>query len=333
MKNFCAAALILSAVLLQITHAKTKELFVYTSRKEHLVKDIFKKYEQESGVKIKYRTGKAGVLIQSLMSEGKKSRVDILLTADAGNLGFASSQGLLAPITSKQLHRNIPSHLRDQTNRWFGFSVRARTLVYNTTKVKKSDLSTYEDLAKPKWKGRLCLRTSKKVYNQSLVAMMIHELGRKKTRDVVAGWVKNAVEIFSNDTAVLKAVAAGQCDVGIVNTYYYGRLMKKAPHAKIKLFWPNQNSYGVHVNVSGAGVTKYSKHKKEAIKFLEWLASESAQNEFAQVNMEYPILDSIQGPKEAKKWGAFTPNTSFNLTDAGVLQKDAIRLMHEVNYK
>jgi iron(III) transport system substrate-binding protein len=313
--------------------AKSKELVVYTSRKEHLIKDIFKAYEEKTGVKISYRTGDAGALIQALKAEGHNTTADLFMTVDAGNLWYAKSQGLFQSVDSQKLKGAIPPHLRDPEDQWFALSVRARTIAFNPENVKEDELKSYEDLATKKWKGRLCLRTSKKVYNQSLVAMLIHELGEEKAKEVVAGWVDNVVEIFSNDTAVLKAIAVGQCDVGIVNTYYYGRLIKEDPKLPLKLFWPNQESYGVHINISGAGILKHSKNPKEAKKFLEWLASEEAQKSFAQVNMEYPVDPEAPQDELVESWGEFKPNTSFNLSKAGVLQKKALKLMHEVDYK
>ena len=332
MKHILFVAFTLNALLISNAYAK-KELVVYTSRKEHLVKDIFKKYSEKTGVEVKYKTGKAPALIQTIKAEGEQTAADIFMTVDAGNLWHAVKEGLLESVKSDKLVKNVPSHLREGDNKWFGLSVRARTIVYNTNKVKESDLSTYEDLADRKWNKKLCLRTSKKVYNQSLVAMLIHELGEEKAKETVKGWVENTVEIFSNDTAVLKAVAAGQCDVGIVNTYYFGRLKKEKPELALKLFWPNQKSYGVHVNISGAGVVKNSKKKAEAVKFLEWLSSEEAQKEFAQVNMENAILSSVKQSPIVESWGAFKPNTSFKLEKAGQLQKKAIKLMREVKYK
>lgn len=319
---------------LAVSQSFAEELVVYTSRKEHLVKDIFRQYTKESGIKISHKTGSAPALIQTLKAEGKNSPADIFMTVDAGNLWHAADQGLLEPINSEKLTGNIPANLRDKNNQWFGFSVRARTIVYNTKKVKKEELADYETLATPAWKGRLCLRTSKKVYNQSLVAMLIFELGQKKAKEVVKGWVDNTVEIFPNDTAVLKAVAAGQCDAGIVNTYYFGRLVDENPKLPLKLFWPNQkSSYGVHVNVSGAGVVKTSRKKARAKKFLEWLADKQAQKSYAQVNMEYPINNMFPESEITKKWGKFKANETFNLSKAGMLQKDAIKLMREVQYK
>lgn len=318
-----------------IAHTKSAdELTVYTSRQEHLIKDIFAQYTKETGVKIKYKTGKPGALVQSVIAEGAQSPVDIYMTVDAGNLWFAANKGILAPISSDVLSKNVPQNMRDKNNQWFGLSIRARTIAYNTNKVKPSDLSTYEDLANEKWKGRLCLRTGKKVYNQSLVAMLIHELGKEKAKETVRGWVKNTVKIHPNDTSVLKAVAAGECDLGIVNTYYFGRLQKKDKDIPLALFWPNQNSsYGVHVNVSGAGIVKTSKNKEKAKKFLEWLSSSDAQKSFAQINMEYPILESAKNASLVDAWGKFKPNSSFPLYRAGELQKEAALLMQEVKYR
>lgn len=326
--------LLLFIVAFSSLAVQATELSVYTSRKEHLVKSLFEKYTQKTGVKINYKTGKAGALIQNLKAEGSKSPADLFITVDAGNLGHAAQEGLLASIESELLVKTIPSHLRDPKNRWFGLSVRARTLVINNKKIDASKTKfSYEDLATSKWRGKLCLRTSKKVYNQSLVAMLISTHGKAKAKKIVSGWVLNNVEIFNNDTAVLNAIAAGRCDVGIVNTYYFGRLMKKKKNLPLQLVWPNQDTSGVHINVSGAGVVKTSKNKIEAIKLLTWLASPAAQVEFAQVNMEYPVIKGIKNDSFVESWGSFKQNSQFELYKASELQKDAIKLMFEVGYK
>lgn len=310
-----------------------KELIVYSSRKEHLIKDIFKKYEAKSGIKISYKIADANVLIQNLKIEGSKTPADIFMTVDAGNLWYASSQNLFQSIDSEILKKNVAKHLRDPENLWFGLSLRARTIVYNPSLVKETQLKSYEDLADPKWKNKICLRTSRKVYNQSLVAMLIDQNGYAKTKKIIKGWVDNTVEIFSNDTAVLKAIAKKKCALGIVNTYYFGRLIKKQKDLNLKLFWPNQKNYGTHINISGAGVLKDSDNKKEAQKFLEWLSSKEAQDEFAKVNKEYPVNKDVKASKEVLSWGDFKPNTTFPLYKAGVLQKDALKLMLSVGYK
>jgi iron(III) transport system substrate-binding protein len=227
----------------------------------------------------------------------------------------------------------VPAHLKDPKNEWFGLSVRARTIVYNTQKVKPAELSTYEDLANPKWKGRLCLRTSKKVYNQSLVAMLIAEHGEAKTEQIVRGWVANlATDPFPDDTKAMEAVAAGQCDVTLVNTYYFGRLVEKNPKLPLAIFWPNQQSSGVHVNVSGAGVTKHAKHKAEAVKLIEFLSSPNAQNLFADVNMEFPVNPEVKPDPVVAAWGSFKQNV-VNVAKAGELQAAAVKLMDRAGYK
>ena len=328
------AALSLSVLTLP---ALAEEVTVYSARNEQLIKPLFDAYTKETGVEVKFITDKEGPLMARLKAEGKNTPADILLTVDAGNLWQAGDEGLLRPIKSKVLDANVPAHLRDPDGEWFGLSVRARTLIYNTGKVKPADLSTYEDLANPKWKGRLCLRTSKKVYNQSLVAMMITEYGEGKTQDIVTGWVNNqATAPFPDDTKAMEAVAAGQCDVTIVNTYYFGRLMDKTPSLPLAIFWPNQTlknkAAGVHVNVSGAGVTKFAKNPAGAQKLIEWLSSDKAQNLFADVNMEYPVNPKVKPDAKVAAWGSFKPNL-INVKDAGSLQARAVKLMDRAGYK
>ena len=309
------------------------ELVIYSARNEQLIKPIFDTYTVETGAKIRFITDKAGPLLVRLKAEGVNTPADMLITVDAGNLWLAAHEGLLARTNSKILNKNIPAHLRDPKNRWFGLSVRARTIVYSTQRVRPEELSTYEDLGRAKWKGRLCLRTSKKVYNQSLVAMMIARLGEAETEKIVRSWVANlATDVFSNDTSLIKAIAAGQCDVGIVNTYYYGRLKRKDPNVPVALFWPNQRDRGVHVNVSGAGVVKHSRHKKEAVRFLEWLSKEKAQRLFADENMEYPANPKVKPHPDVVAWGGFKQDT-INVSEAGRLQARAVRLMDRARYK
>jgi iron(III) transport system substrate-binding protein len=309
------------------------EVVVYSARNEQLIKPLFDAYTKETGVQIKFITDKEGALLQRLKAEDQNTPADILLTVDAGNLWEAAKEGLLKPVQSRVLTSNVPAHLRDPANQWFGLSVRARTMFYNNQKIKAADLSTYEDLGSEKWKGRLCLRTSKKVYNQSLVAMMIAEHGEAKAEQIVKSWVANlATEPFPDDTKMLEAIAAGQCDVGIANTYYFGRLMEKKPGLPLAIFWPNQKANGVHVNVSGAGVVKHAKHEKEAVALLEWLSSAQAQNLFADVNMEYPVNPAIKADAVVAGWGSFKQNP-LNVSKAGELQSAAVRLMDRAGYR
>jgi iron(III) transport system substrate-binding protein len=334
MRKFLLATLSLIAVASSVSAA---EVVVYSARNEQLIKPLFDAYTKETGVQVKFVTDKEGPLMARLKAEGMNTPADVFMTVDAGNLWQASEEGLLQPVKSKVLTDNIPAHLRDPDNEWFGLSVRARTIVYNKNKVIPGELTTYEDLANPRWKGRLCLRTSKKVYNQSLVAMMIHEYGEEKTEKVVRGWVANlATDPFPDDTKAMEAVAAGLCDVTVVNTYYFGRLMEKKPDLPLAIFWPNQAlksaNAGVHVNVSGAGVTKYAKNPGEARKLLEWLSSDKAQNLYADVNMEYPANPKVKPDPKVAAWGSFKPNL-INVAEAGKLQAKATMLMDRAGYK
>lgn len=309
------------------------ELVVYSSRNEQLIKPIFDRYTAETGQAIRFVTDDAGPLMERLAAEGRNSPADLLITVDAGNLWQATQRGLLRPVESEILRTNIPEHLRDPGNRWFAVSVRARTIVYSTERVKPEELDTYEGLADPKWRGRLCLRTSKSVYNQSLVAMLIAEHGEEKTEQIVRGWVENlATDVFANDTHLMEAIAAGQCDVGIVNTYYFGRLKRDKPDLPIKLFWADQNGKGVHVNVSGVGVTAHAPSADKAVKFLEWLTKPEAQSLFAGLNLEYPAVPSVKPDEQVAAWGEFRPST-MNLAKAGELQPVAVRLMDRVGYR
>lgn len=326
--------LICSAVLLfTSTLVNAEQIIVYSARIEQLIKPMFDAFTQETGIQVKFTTDKEGALLARLEAEGKNTPADVLITTDAGNLWAASKAGVLASVNSPILEQNIPAHLRDPHNQWFGLSVRARTIVYNPEKVTPAELSTYENLANPEWKGRLCLRTAKKVYNQSLVAMMIAERGEAEAEKTVAGWVANlATDPLSDDTRALEFVAAGRCDVTVVNTYYYGRLMKEKPNLPLAIFWPNQESTGVHVNVSGAGVTRYSKNKQAAIKLLEFLSTKKAQSLFADINMEYPANPAVEPDPIVSSWGPFKQNL-MNIAAAGELQKSAVKLMDRVGYR
>jgi iron(III) transport system substrate-binding protein len=331
--KYFLAAISFFISLLVVNSAHAEKVAVYSARIEQLIKPMFDAFTKDTGIQVKYTTDIEGVLLARLKAEGKNTPADLLITTDAGNLWEAARADLLRPINSEILEKNISPHLRDPQNRWFGLSVRARTLIYNTSKVNVADLSTYEDLASSKWKGRLCLRTSKKVYNQSLVAMMIAEYGEAETEKIVRGWIANlATDPLSDDTRAMEFVAAGRCDVTLVNSYYYGRLMKKSPELPLAIFWPNQNNSGVHVNVSGAGVTKYSKNPNTATKLLEYLSSEQAQNLFADVNMEYPANPKVKSDVTVASWGDFKQNP-MNLAKAGELQAAAIKLMDRVGYR
>ena len=309
------------------------EVVVYSSRKEHLVKPLFDRFKDETGIKVTYITDGEGPLMARLEAEAERTPADMFITVDAGNLWQAANMGLFQPVQSEVLEANIPDQYQDPDNRWFGLSVRARTIVYSTERVQPEQLSTYENLSTEEWDGRLCLRTSKKVYNQSLVATLIERHGEQRTGDIVKGWVDNlATDVFPNDTSLMEAIAAGQCDVGIVNTYYFGRLQKENPDIPLALFWPNQQSSGVHVNISGAGITRHAKHPQAARQLLEWLAQGEAQAMFGGLNMEYPVNPDVAVDELVQSWGTFKAD-DLNVEVAGRRQVEAIKLMDRAGYR
>ncbi|WP_201618214.1 extracellular solute-binding protein [Psychrobacter urativorans] len=306
---------------------------IYSSRNEQLIKPLLDKYTEETGVKIELVTDKTGPLMARLDAEGKNTPADILLTVDAGNLWQAAQQGLLQPVSSTILESNVPAKYRDPKGLWTGLSLRARTIFYDPSKVDAAQLSTYADLADPEWKGKLCLRTSKKVYNQSLVASMMEHLGTEKTEQVIRGWVDNlATDVFSDDVSMLEAIAAGQCEVGIANSYYYGRLLDEKPNFPVKIFWANQDTTGTHVNISGAGVIANSDNPDGALKVMEWLSSDKAQGLYASADKEFPVKEGVDESELLRSWGPFKQD-DINVQKFGELQTQAIQMMDKAGYK
>ena len=320
-------------ILVSCAYESSEELTIYTSRQPQLLEPIIETFYQETGIKVNLLSGNAQELMERIAIEGDESKADIFMTVDAGVLWQAAERDIFAEIDSDILKNNIPEYLRDSNNLWFGLSKRARTIVYSSDQFSDSDFSTYEDLADPKWQGELCLRTSKKVYNRSLMASMIDAYGFDQAKKIVSGWVSNlATEVFSNDTNALKAVSSGQCGVTIVNTYYLARLLDDPKYNNLNLFWANQNDRGVHVNISGAGIVKTTKNKTNAIKLLEYLSSEDAQDFYASANKEYPILKGALVHDAIRDWGEFSED-EINVSKLGSLQKEAVFLAQEVGYK
>ncbi|MBB3107296.1 iron(III) transport system substrate-binding protein [Psychrobacter luti] len=315
------------------TAAGGQTVTIYSSRNEQLIKPLLDRYTEQTGVKIELVTDKTGPLMARLQAEGKNTPADMLLTVDAGNLWQAAEQGLLQPVASSVLEKNVPAKYRDPEGQWTGLSLRARTIFYDPSKVSADQLSTYADLADPKWKGKLCLRTSKKVYNQSLVASMMEHLGEEKTEQVIRGWVDNlATDVFSDDTNLLEAIAAGQCEVGIANSYYYGRMLDEKPNFPVKIFWANQGTTGTHVNISGAGVVTGSDNPDGALKLMEWLSSDEAQGLYASADKEFPVKAGIDESEMLKSWGPFKQD-DINVQKFGELQTKAIQMMDKAGYK
>lgn len=316
-----------------------KVLNLYSARHYDTDNALYESFEQKTGFKIRLIEAEADKLIERIKSEGANSPADVLITVDAGRLARAQAEGILQPASSRILQTNIPASLREPGGHWFGFSKRARVIIYNKAKVNPAELSTYEDLATDKWKGRVISRSSSSVYNQSLTGSVLAARGNKETEAWVQGLVSNfARKPEGNDTAQIKAVAAGVADVSFVNTYYVVRMAnskkpeERAIAEKIGIFFPNQTGAGkvgrgVHVNISGGGVAKNSKNPDIAIKFLEYLISPEAQAIFANGNYEYPVLKGIKIDPTLEKYGKGFKEDQVNASIFGSNNQVALQIM------
>ncbi len=315
------------------------EVNLYSARKEELIKPLLDRFTADTGIKVNLVTGKADALLKRLESEGRNTPADLLLTTDAGRLYRAYEAGLLQPVRSEILERDIPAIYRDPEGHWFGVSVRARVLMYARDRLNAAALSTYEDLADPRWKGRICIRSSDNIYNQSMVASLIVAHDEAGTETWAKGLVANlARPPQGGDRDQIKAVAAGQCDVAVANTYYLGGMLnssdpaQREAAAKIAVFWPNQADRGTHVNVSGAGVTKYARNRDNAVRLLEFMATDESQRWYADANLEYPVRDGVALNETLQSWGTYKADT-INLAELGRHNATAVRLMDRAGWK
>ncbi len=331
--------IVLLCTLLSSALLLANEVNVYTHRHYDTNKELFSKFEKETGIKVNVVKAKAAELIKRMEIEGKDTPADVLITVDAGNLHDAKEKGLLQSVNSDFLNKTVPANLRDVDNTWFGLTYRARVIVYDPKKTDVKQLSTYEDLADSKWNKKILVRSSTNVYNQSLIASMIVNNGYKETAKWAKGLVNNLARTpKGNDRAQAKAILAGEGEIAIMNTYYMGKMATSSdPEERkvaetVKVFFPNQEGRGAHINVSGAGVTKYSKNKENAIKFIEFLAGEEAQKLFAEANFEYPVNKNVEASELVKSWGDFKADT-LNLTELGINKNKAIMLADQAGWK
>ncbi|MDP2156695.1 MAG: extracellular solute-binding protein [Nitrospirota bacterium] len=316
------------------SHAAAKDVInVYTSR-HYGVESVFGEFTKDTGILVRFTTGGDAALRERIKAEGKNTLADVYIGSDAGNLSIAAKEGLLQPVKSSALAKNVPANLRDSENRWFALTKRARTIMYNPDKVKPSELSTYEELADPKWRGRLILRPASHPYTQALISNMIAAHGEARAEEIAKGWVANAAKFIDSDAKILEAVAAGEGDVAITNTYYLGRLLDANPKFPVRLFWANQagKERGVHINISGGGVTAHSLNPGKAAKLLEWLSSPRGQKMFADSNHEFPANRSVSPHQIVAGFGSFKED-QVSLSDYGRLMPAAIKLMERVGYK
>ena len=316
-----------------------EEVNVYSGRKEALIKPLFDEFTKETGIRVNLVTGEADALIKRLELEGERSPADVLLTVDAGRLYRAKEQGLLQAITSAKMNEAVPENYRDPRGYWYGLSIRARVVVYSRTRIEPAQLSTYEALAEPAWHNQLCVRSSSNIYNQSLVASMLAHHGREETEKWIRGLVGNfARDPKGGDRDQIKAVAAGQCNLALVNTYYLAGMLGSGIDSevdaanKIALFWPNQEGRGAHVNISGAGVTGSARNRTAAVQLLEYLVSIPAQEWYGKTNREFPVRDGVAGDSILQSWGEFKAD-NLNLAILGENNQDAVRAMDRAGWK
>ena len=335
MKSLFVIFLFLSAGL--CVHAA--EINVYSHRHYDSDAVLFEKFTKETGIKVNVVKGSADQLIQRLISEGKNSPADILLTVDAGRLHRAKEAGILQPIKSKKLQQNVPPSMSDPDGHWYGMTVRARVIVYAKGRVKPNELSTYEDLASPKWRARIAVRSSSNIYNQSLLASIIAANGPDKALSWAKAVRKNMVRApRGSDRDQARTVASGLADVAVINTYYLGILANSTTAAdrevakKVGVFFPNQKGRGAHINVSGGGVTSSSKNKKEAIQFLEFLTNPQSQKTFGEQSYEYPVKIETNRSKLLESWGPFKAD-KVNLSVLGTKNSEAVKIFDRAGWE
>lgn len=318
------------------------EINVYSARQEVLIAPLMERFTDETGIEVNLVAGKADALISRLRSEGRNTPADVLLTVDAGNLNEAhEEEDLFQPVESETLETHIPSSYRDPDGHWYGLSLRSRIIVYDPEQVdpEADGLSDYEDLADEQWEDRICIRSSDNVYNQSLVASLIAHNGVEATEEWARGLVDNmARSPQGGDRDQIRAVAAGECDLAVVNSYYLAGMHEADEAAdreaaeSVRLLWPNQAGRGAHVNVSGAGVIRHSENRDNALRLLEFLAGEEAQAWYAEANQEYPVRPGIEISDTLEQFGEFEAD-DLPLAELGRYQADAVRLMDRAGWR
>jgi iron(III) transport system substrate-binding protein len=341
LRGFFRTSLVVTSLLVTSSvYAQSNILNLYSSRHYQTDEALYTNFIKQSGIKLNRIEAGEDPLIERLRNEGASSPADVLITVDAGRLWRAEQMGLFQPVNSKILDTRLPAHLRAANNQWFGFSTRARIIVYNKSMVNAADVQNYEDLANPKLKGKVCTRSGSHVYNLSLMSALIEHWGEARAEEWARGVVANFARApKGGDTDQIKGVATGECGVAIANTYYYARLLgsdkpedRKLMDA-VALVWPNQKSFGTHLNVSGAGVLKNAPHKDAAIRYLEYLAGDAAQTYFASGNNEWPAVSAAPlNNRTLEAMGKFKAD-SLNVSALGKNQPAAQKIFDRVGYK
>lgn len=334
--------LLLAALMLPLALgacSPQESINVYSARQEALIKPLLERFSAETRIAVNLVTGDGDALLARLRNEGLNSPADLFLTSDAGNLYRAQQADLLQPVSSAALEAAVPAHLRSDEGLWYGLSLRARVLVYAPDRVDPAELSDYAALADPLWKGRICVRSSSNIYNQSMVAGMLASQGAEATEAWLQGFVANfARPPQGGDRDQIKAVASGQCDVALVNNYYLGGMLRsedpeeRAVAEQVQLFWPNQADRGVHINISGAGITRSAKHPEEARQLIEFLLREDSQQWYAELNNEYPVRPGVAPSALLQSWGEFRADP-LKVSELGRLNAAAVMAMDRASWK
>lgn len=328
---FKCLTLVLSAVFSFSVMAK--EVTIYSVYPAEELAPIFTPFTERTGIEVKFVFGTTDELMNKLTHEGSQTSADLYLDKDLTYLGDAQRKGMFRPFNSSVVKNNVPAHLRDKTDLWTLVFYRARVIMFNKFKVNENELSTYEALGDKKWENRLCVRTSTNSYNQALGAYFVKHLGIDKTLGVLASWVKNfSVEPLKNDRAVIQAVADGQCDVGLANTYYLPAFIRANPDFPVKVFFPNQKSFGTHVNGVGIGIVKHAKNIKEANLLLEYFTSTEVQTPVAAAFSQYPVNQNAEMIKILKDFGVFKEDAT-NISDVSNFVDTVNKLFPIVDYK
>jgi iron(III) transport system substrate-binding protein len=334
-----AAAFGMGAMIARPSGAQPGTLNLYSARHYNTDEALYGNFADLTGIKINRVDAEPDPLVERLRAEGDRSPCDVFITTDAGRIERARQMGLLQAASSTALEAAVPAPLRDPDGNWFGFSMRARVILYNRAKVQPSEAPTYESLADPKWKGRLLVRTSGHIYNQSLTGSLLAALGPEKTEAWARGIAANLARApRGGDTDQIRAVAAGEADLCLANSYYFANLLrsKKAEDrelaAKVGVVFPNQADRGTHVNISGGAVAKHAPNKEAAVKFLEYLVSAQAQRYFAEGNSEYPVIADVELSPELKSLGTFKED-QLNARVYAQNNAEALKIMDRAGWK
>ena len=322
------------AALVALTGSSDEDLVIYTARLHYGEEEVFERFADEHGYDLKLFGGTGSALTERLKAEGADTEADLLITVDGANLQQALEADLLQPLSSAAVEGSVPDDLRDPEGRWTALTTRARTIMRSTERVPRAEApATYADLGDPRFRGRLCLRTSDSVYNSSFVADRIAKDGREATEQMLRSWMANDPTVLGSDVDVLEAIETGRCDVGLANHYYLGRILEEDPDFSVAPVWADQADRGVHVNMSGVGITRNSDNVPVARELVEFLVSEEAQEIFVSTNSEFPANPDVPPAGEIAKWrGSFKVDPIDVTTDAGV-QSDAVELMNQVGWR